>query len=229
MKVFTMEDKFMQDINNMDNMIQMDIWTIKRADQGNVVILYSPVTELTLPVFIGEDESRPVLYGCDRGIPDRPFIHDVFLKILGEAGFSIIRAEIYDLKAELFVARLFFLGKGYTGKNPLVLEVRPGDALALVIRSKCPLYVYRHVLDEIGLPRNFIQDEIIGIRGVDPVPAYAFGKSGGPGEAGAFDSEKDKTLEEQLQDAVAEEDYERAAELRDILSLLDEEKKKRTP
>jgi bifunctional DNase/RNase len=81
------------------------------------------------------------------------------------------------------------------------LESRPSDAFAIASRKKCPIFLTFDIVRETGVPLDFF---IANLEEEDPV-------------------DKHLSLKEQLEQAVAEEEYEQAAEIRDLIRLLESE------
>jgi hypothetical protein len=95
---------------------------------------------------------------------------------------------------------LIVTGGEYTKEKPLILDSRPSDAFAIAARKKCPIYIASSVIEQTGVPLSYFINEL---------------------EEDTED--KHKSLREQLELAIAEEEYEQAAEIRDLLKLLDAE------
>jgi bifunctional DNase/RNase len=183
--------------DRMNGLLEVEIWTVARTEEGNVVLL-RPLSDVrVIPIFIGSLESQSITLGLDGVKTERPLTHDLFLTMTDYAGFKVLRAEVTDMKGEIFYSRLCFSGPGYTDDNPLILDARPSDALALAIRRKCPIYVTRELLEKTGNS----MDMIMG------------GQVGSPRNL----------LKRELEEALAAEEYERAAQIRDKLSMLEQD------
>jgi bifunctional DNase/RNase len=114
--------------------------------------------------------------------------------MLDTVNLSIKRVEIHEIKDDIFHARLIITGGEFTGEKPLVLDSRPSDALALATRKRCPIYIASSVIEETGIPLDYFTE--------------------------VEDDDKYRSLREQLEAAIAEEEYEQAAEIRDLLKIL---------
>jgi bifunctional DNase/RNase len=199
----------------MQKMIVVEIWTIIKTDQGNAVLLRPLGSDISVPIFIGPLESQAILIGLGGMTFPRPLTHDLILDLIHRVGFSLIHTEIYDIKDNVFLARLY-LDRDPPG-SPLILDSRPSDAIALALRCKCPILVSKKVLVSTGVP----VDVFINAPGEDP----AF-----PSEAHLEERSEMRekslrrlALQTELEGAVASEEYERAAKIRDALVLLDSE------
>jgi bifunctional DNase/RNase len=197
-------------------MVEAEIWTITQTDKGNAVMLRSLKSDLVVPIFIGQSEVQPILIGKGEMNLTRPLSHDLFLSLLDYTGLSLRRVEVY-LRNASFHARLVIYGGQFSGSQPLLLNARPSDAFALAVRQKCPIYVSRRALKTTGLPADFI---LLGMEENDEAPVSVFSEiqTAPPSRAGAY-----RDLREELRRAVDSEEYERAAEIRDQLILLEKE------
>ncbi|MDR3166524.1 MAG: bifunctional nuclease family protein [Treponema sp.] len=205
----------------MQDMAKSEIWTIAHTDQGDAVLLRPLGMDLSVPIFIGQLESQAILIGLGEVPVKRPLTHDLFLDFVRHAGFTLFRVEVYDIKNNTFHARLFFSGNVYSEKKPLVLDTRPSDAFALSVRCKCPIFVSRKVVELAGVPLDLFIDgpEKPETELSEPAVSPEI-----PETAGI--SEKYRTLRWELNQAVAAEEYERAAEIRDMLIHLEKEEGK---
>jgi bifunctional DNase/RNase len=204
-------------------MFEAGIWTIARLEDGTALLLRPLKSDLAVPVFIGESEAQAILTGLSDHTVSRPFAHDLFLELARKSSLDLYRVEIHDLRDNIFYARLLLKGGEFSEKNPLVLDSRPSDALAMAVRCKCPVFVSPKVTDQAALPLDFFLDVT---EGAGTLPADSI--------IGRFDDvepeipgfiARRETLRMELDQAVAAEEYERAAELRDVLALLDKEGK----
>ncbi|MDR2965879.1 MAG: bifunctional nuclease family protein [Treponema sp.] len=182
-------------------MISCEIWSILKTSHGNALLLKPKNMDVAVPVFIGTLEMQSILIGKEGMRLPRPHTHDLFLNMLTNVNLSIKRVEVYELLDDVFHARLIITGGEYTSENPLTLESRPSDAFAIASRKKCPIFMATAVIEETGVPLDFF---IANLEEEDPV-------------------DRNRSLRDQLDQAVAEEEYEQAAEIRDLLRLLEDD------
>jgi bifunctional DNase/RNase len=202
-----------------DRMFEAEIWTIAQIDNGTALLLRPLESNLVVPIFIGETEAQAILLGIDGTSVPRPLTHDLFLDLAQKASLALCRVEVHDLRDNIFYARILFTGREFSKENPLKLDSRPSDAFALAVRSRCPVFVSPKVLDQAGLPQEFFIDALGGYGGISAdtiVDNFAEAEADFPGAMA-----QRKSLQVELDQAVASEEYERAAELRDVLALLD--------
>ncbi len=208
----------------MTTLVKAEIWTIARTDQGNAVLIRPIGSEIAVPIFIGQLETQSILIGFgDVAIP-RPLTHDLILSLIKRLGAELLRIEITDLKEGTFYARLV-LRSELPGEEEFTIDSRPSDALALAVRNKCPVYIAEQVVDEAGVSVNLIVEA--ATNAVEQTPEDE-GSSEAPETIQTPQSYPDKqterqVLQQELEKAIAAEDYERAAKIRDILASLEED------
>jgi bifunctional DNase/RNase len=228
-------------------MLEAEIWTIARTNQGNAVLLRPLGSDISVPIFIGQFETQAILIGFGEIAISRPLTHDLLLDVIRRLGFDLFRVEVHDLRDNTFYARLFLSGQNHTVRNPLILDARPSDTFALAVRCKCPVFVSEKVVKEAGVPVDLIIDaasgsdrsgteddadaeDIYGIIGMDANGMDTNGMDAGDdGVEAMFKARsRQEVLQAALEAAVEAEEYERAAEIRDILTLLNKENGKKS-
>lgn len=222
----------------MERMLETEIWSIARIDQGNAVLLRPLGMDLVVPVFIGALEVHAILVGLGNVKTKRPLGCDLFLELIHRLGISLSRVEVHEIREDIFHARIFLSGREFSPPNPLVIDSRPSDAFALAIREKCPVFMAAKVLDRTGIPADiFVEEEDEADKAPppaaeEPYPAEASfeqDRAGNSPEEGAAKEEDNplaarrKRLQAELEKTIEQEAYERAAEIRDFLILLDQQ------
>jgi bifunctional DNase/RNase len=154
--------------------------------------------DIAVPIFIGTLEMQSILIGKEGLSLSRPHTHDLFLNMLTSVNLSVRKVEVYELKDDVFHARLIITGGEYTSEKPLILDSRPSDAFAIATRKKSPIFLASSVIEQTGVPLDFFISDL---------------------EEDTED--KHSSLRRQLEQAVAEEEYEQAAEIRDLLKMLE--------
>jgi len=182
----------------LKEMYLSEIWSILKTSHGNALLLKPKDKEIAVPIFIGTLEMQSILMGKEGASISRPHTHDLFLNMLANVNLSVKKVEVYELKDDVFHARLIITGGEYTREKPLVLDSRPSDAFAIATRKKCPIYMASSIIEQTGVPLSFFINDL---------------------EEDTDD--KYRSLKDQLEQAVAEEEYEQAAEIRDLLKMLE--------
>jgi len=184
----------------MKDMFISEIWSILKTSHGSAILLKPKEKEVAVPIFIGALEMQSILIAKEGLSLSRPHTHDLFINMLSHVNLTIKKVEVYALIDDVFHARLILTGGEYTKEKPLVMDSRPSDAFAIAARKKCPIYLSASVIEQTGVPINFFVSDL------EEVP-----------------EDRHSSLREQLKQAVAEEEYEQAAEIRDLLKMLESE------
>ena len=186
-------------------LVEAEIWTVARTDKGNAVLVKPVGSDRAVPIFIGQLEAQSILFGLASVPVPRPMTHDLFISILEKSNISVERVEITDLKDRTFYSRLVLK----QGLKRIVVDSRPSDSLGIASRIHCPVYIAESIVDEAGVAINLISEDEVQL---DPEAEI-------PGDTSGTDDQRSQ-LEERLQRAVDEENYEEAARLRDRLKDL---------
>jgi bifunctional DNase/RNase len=159
-----------------------------------------------LPIVIGEFEAQAIAVAMEGMAPSRPMTHDLFKNALTGFDIEIKEIIINNLVDGIFYASLVCL---LDGKQTEV-DSRTSDALALAVRFGCPIYTFEFILEQAGIVLEEETEKEVQrakTRRSDRKP-------------------KEKTLAEQsveelnaiLTSSLEEEDYEKAAKIRDELN-----------
>jgi len=224
----------------MYTLVRAEIWTIARTDQGNAVLIRPIGSEIAVPIFIGQLETHSILIGFGDVTIPRPLTHDLMISLIKHLGAELLRIEITDLKEGTFYARLV-LQSTLVDENEFMLDCRPSDALALAVRLKCPVYISEQVVQEAGVSVNLIVDAATASAAEDLQNLTDDQQEGNQSRSEGLEDEflrdgmplsprqsaqaqskeaQRKALKAELDQAVANEEYERAAKLRDLLASL---------
>jgi bifunctional DNase/RNase len=165
-----------------------------------------------LPIIIGMFEAQAIAIEIEKIIPNRPMTHDLFKSFAGSFGFSIKEIIISDLKEGVFFAKII------CENNNRIIEIdsRPSDAIAIGLRFSAPIFTYESILAEAGIELSEeeeeepdIQKELEQIKPKKEKPA--------PSSEKLKDVSMDK-LKQMLDKAIEQEDYEKAAKIRDEIN-----------
>lgn len=109
-----------------------------------IVILRDTESQLFLPIWIGVFEANAIALRIEGVEPPRPMTHDLLRLVLEKLGATVEKIVISDLRESTFFALIHLLQKG----EPVTVDARPSDAIALALRTEAPIYVLRSVLDK---------------------------------------------------------------------------------
>ncbi|MFN9327602.1 MAG: bifunctional nuclease domain-containing protein [Flavobacteriales bacterium] len=173
--------------------------TYSHTHAGAYALILSEVHgDRRLPIIIGGVEAQAIAIQVENIKPARPLTHDLFKHVSDTLGFTLKEVIINDLVEGIFHAKLVVDQKGLE----VAIDARSSDAIALALRFECPIYTYEFILGAAGLKVEEGEEE------------QAEGEPKGKLEkkSGAASMEE---LRNMLEEALDNEDYERASKLRD--------------
>lgn len=166
-----------------------------------------------LPIVIGGFEAQAIAIALEKMVtPPRPLTHDLFKNFAEAFQIQVEEIVIHRIKDGVFFANVYCTKDG----NTEVLDARPSDAVALAIRFQCPIFTTEEVLQSAGL---ILQEEQSS---KTTKPAETPTAPSAPKQATTENPLKKvslKKLNEMLEKAVQNEDYELAARIRDEIDL----------
>lgn len=164
-----------------------------------------------LPVIIGSTEAQAIAIAIEGMEGPRPMTHDLFKNTLLTLRTELREVIISELREGVFFARLVLDREG----EIIEVDSRTSDALALATRFDCPIYTYQDILESAG----------IELQGDDDPSEESGREMAEAASAGSDDSGEDNLskfnvgeLNNMLQEVLSNENYEKAALIRDELS-----------
>ena len=161
-----------------------------------------------LPIIIGAFEAQAIALELENIQPPRPMTHDLLRDLFETVGAEILDVVIDELREGTFYAKIRFVHTGDESQ----LDARPSDAVAVAVRVGAPIYVAPSVLEEAGIPTE--EESPTPIARTEVEEEYTPPKS------------RLSQMEDQLEKAINEENYELAAKLRDEIQKLKGEQAK---
>ena len=202
------------------SLVKLNIKGISYSQTQNgayALILNEVDGDRKLPIVIGAFEAQSIAIALEKEIrPPRPLTHDLFKNFADRFDIVVKQVIIHKLVDGVFYSSLIC----ERDKIEEIIDARTSDAIALALRFDAPIFTYKNILDKAGIylkvnPKKDddedTQDSIL----MDELVANEL-EPGTPRE-----NFKGKALEELhnlLNEAVANEDYEKAAHIRDEIS-----------
>ena len=109
-----------------------------------IVVLKGIDSETVLPIWVGAFEANAIALEIEKVVPQRPMTHDLLRNVIIECQLSASSVVITDLLENTFYARIELKDKE---DEPVMLDARPSDAIALALRLDCPIFVEQKVID----------------------------------------------------------------------------------
>ena len=169
----------------------------------------------TLPIIIGAFEAQSIAIALEKEIrPPRPLTHDLFKTFSERFHITVKKIIIHKLVDGIFFSSLVCEREGVEE----IIDTRTSDAIAIAIRFLAPIYTYENILDKAGIYLK-VEEEISIKEILEPetinVNLEETDSNKASSDLSAFSI---KELQEQLNNAVTNEDYETAAKVRDEIS-----------
>ena len=170
-----------------------------------VLVLGDKNSQRRLPIVIGGAEAESIAVGIEKHRSGRPHTHDLFLKFAKEFGVEIMEVVINRFRDGIYYAMLVCK----QGDDLTMVDARPSDAIAIAVRVGCEIYAYETVMEEAGIIMEDIEK---------PTPHEEGDYINKVVSSTSLDMLNMEALEELLQEAIDNEDYEKAAQIRDEIN-----------
>ncbi|MDY0162843.1 bifunctional nuclease family protein [Desulfobotulus sp.] len=112
--------------------------TLDPASREPVMVLKKCDGDEAIPLVIGHMEAAGIAAALRKDPQKRPMVHDLFADFIRETGYRMLRAEVVDLKAGVFYARIYL---GSDMEDAFYMDARPSDAVAMALRFSVPIFV----------------------------------------------------------------------------------------
>ncbi|MEJ6796316.1 MAG: bifunctional nuclease family protein [Flavobacteriales bacterium] len=158
-----------------------------------------------LPIVIGGHEAQAIAIELEKMTPSRPLTHDLFKSFSTAFTIDVEEIIIYNLIEGIFFAKIIAVQDGRKAE----IDARTSDAVAVAVRFECPIYCYDFILDSAGIDAEgedgaFNEDDLVA------------------SETKMVEESTEALsvveLEAQLNQALEDEDYEKATILRDEIN-----------
>ena len=192
-----------------------------QTQNGAYALILSEVDgDRKLPIVIGAFEAQSIAIALEKEIkPPRPLTHDLFKNFSDRFEIVVKQVIIHKLVDGVFYSSIIC----ERDKIEEIIDARTSDAIALALRFKAPIFTYKNILDKAGIflktspkkkKQNISEEEDAVIEelilGTDKESEKATG--------GDYTKHTLKELNQMLDQAVTNEDYETAARIRDEIS-----------
>ena len=156
------------------------------------------------PIIIGMFEAQAIALEIERITPNRPMTHDLFKSFAHSFGFHIKEVIISDLREGVFFAKIVCRN----AEKEVEIDARPSDAIAIGIRFGASFYTYEKVLAEAGI---ILTDE----EDAEEMDERMTVEKSDRERIQDYSLDRLRAL---LDEALHNEDYEKAAKLRDEMN-----------
>ena len=190
-----------------------------QTQSGAYALILSEVDgQRKLPIVIGAFEAQSIAIALEKDIePPRPLTHDLFKNFSDRFDIVVKQVIIHKLVDGVFYASLIC----ERDKVEEIIDARTSDAIALALRFSAPIFTYKNILEKAGIilkTDSRKEDDENQPEDVLLFEDLEFETEEIEVSDDGYPSKSIKELQELLTKAVANEDYETAAKLRDEIS-----------
>lgn len=133
-------------MSNEQSLVEVKIGALIMDPNTNtpIVVLKGIDSETVLPIWVGAFEANAIALEIEKVVPQRPMTHDLLRNVIIECELAAASVVITDLLENTFYARIELKDKN---GDPVMIDARPSDAIALALRLDCPIFVEQKVID----------------------------------------------------------------------------------
>jgi uncharacterized protein len=165
-----------------------------------------------LPIIIGGFEAQAIAIELEKMTPSRPLTHDLFKTFADNFDIAISEIIIYQLTEGIFYSRLICTN----ADREIEIDARTSDAIALAVRFSSPIFTYENIMSSAGIMLDG-DNEGISEEGLKELleeePKVAEKK-----QSADYKNKSTEELKSMLQNALDDEKYELASNIRDELN-----------
>ena len=175
--------------------------------------------ERKLPIVIGAFEAQSIAIALEKEIkPPRPLTHDLFKSFADRFDIVVKQVIIHKLVDGVFYSSIIC----ERDKIEEIIDARTSDAIALALRFQAPIFTYKNILDKAGIYLNANPADLENPNpeddGVLSTPETFGLENDSANSENSYKKFSLSELHDLLEGAVQDEDYEKAARIRDEIS-----------
>ena len=180
---------------------------------SHVLILGEKGGNRYFQMVIAQPEAQAINIILTNTPASRPLTHDLFRNFLEEFDIEIDEVVITDLREGVFHARIY----AHQGLKQVELDCRPSDAIALGLKMNASFFILEKIFIETAVERETPASATTSLNPVRSAPANRSFASQKTFEEQLRDLTLD-ALNKMLEESLDNEDYEKAAKVRDELN-----------
>lgn len=189
----------------MDGKVKLRVQglTNSQMQSGAYALILSEDGPRRIPVIVGVSEAQSIAIALEALRPPRPLTHDLFVRFANAFQIRLSEVLIYKFEDGIFYSEMVFSD----GINEIRIDSRTSDAVAIAIRMKADIYTFESIIQKCGI----VLDERNSPEKEGPI----LSKNLNPDEI--EDNSKlqewlqlleNDEIEERMEDAIREENYE---------------------
>ncbi|MGI4828965.1 MAG: bifunctional nuclease family protein [Janthinobacterium lividum] len=120
------------------------------SNRSPIVVLNDLSGEVVLPIWVGLFEANAIALEIEKSTTPRPMTHDLMRNVIAGLNARVTRVVVGALRGDTFHATIWMDQAG----EVVAIDSRPSDAIALALRSDCPIFVSREVFEHARRASN---------------------------------------------------------------------------
>jgi uncharacterized protein len=171
--------------------------------------------ERKLPIVIGAFEAQSIAIALEKEIkPPRPLTHDLFKNFADRFDIVVKQVIIHKLVDGVFFSSIIC----ERDRIEEIIDARTSDAIALALRFSAPIFTYKNILDKAGIYLKINPEPEEHGEEQEDVLSEPQMFTSEPVSGEGYTQYSLQELHDLLEGAVQNEDYEKAAKIRDEIS-----------
>ena len=203
------------------SLVRLNIKGISYSQTQNgayALILIEADGNRKLPIVIGAFEAQSIAIALEKEImPPRPLTHDLFKSFSDRFEIIVKQVIIHKLLDGVFYSSIICERDNIEE----IIDARTSDAIALALRFNAPIFTYKNILENAGIPSEpDSKDQDVSNKADIVIEELISGDDKESVKPTRVDYSKNslKSLKKMLEEAVVNEDYEKAVGIRDEIS-----------
>ena len=187
---------------------------------GAFALILSEEGPRRVPVIVGVSEAQSIAIALEALTPPRPLTHDLFVSLAQTLQIRLMEVIICKLDKGVFFSEMIFSD----GNREYRIDSRTSDAIAIALRMKCDIYILESIIQQCGIVlddnETYETDDIELLKWLNPE------------DIKDKDTMKawlsllpDSEIDERMEKAVSEENYEQAKMYKEELMRREKEEK----
>ena len=191
------------------NLVEVKRISYYPPSKGYAVLLQEKDGSRTLPIIVGSLEAQAIALYIEGVEMPRPMTHDLIINMMEILESEINRVSIARMSNGTFFAEIEVKN---IQVGEIIIDSRPSDAIAIALRTLTPIYISDEVMNRAGIDNLTTESEV-----PEPVTSEELLTKEFPADTVL------ENLNDALEKAISEEEYEIAARLRDRIKQLEKE------
>ena len=132
-----------QDVAEAEIEVRIRGLMLDPSNRSPIVVLNDLAGEVVLPIWVGLFEANAIMLEIEKSSTPRPLTHDLLRNVISGLNARVTRVVVGALRGDTFHATIWM----EQGGEPVAVDARPSDAIALALRADCPIFVSREVFE----------------------------------------------------------------------------------